>query len=92
MLKIRFVKDVWQENDFMGVYDYLNDTIRIQKNLSLKDKIDTIMHEFGHYFIYKFRLGKNYDYVYDIVCGLLDTRYNNRRKDHFKFLTKYYFK
>jgi len=92
MVKIRFVKDVWQQNKFMGVYDYLNNTIRIQKKLSLKDKIDTIIHEFGHYFIYKFRLGRNYDYVYDIICGLLDSRYKNRRKKYFKELTKYYWK
>jgi len=91
MIKIKFVKDVWQKNDFMGVYDYLNNTIRIQNKLSLKDKIDTILHEFGHYFIYKLKLDKNCNYVYDIICGLLDNRYKNKRK-HFKFLTNYYYK
>lgn len=91
MLKIKFVKDVWQKHDFMGVYDYLNNTIRIQKKLSLKDKIETIIHELGHYFIYKFKLGRNYDYVYDIICGLLDKRYKDKKR-HFKELTKYYWK
>jgi hypothetical protein len=92
MLKIKFVKDVWEKRDFMGVYDYLNNTIRIQTKLSLKDKIETILHELGHYVIYKLRFGRDYDYVYDIICGLIDKRYKNRRKKHFKFLTTYYFK
>jgi len=91
MLKIKFVKDVWQKHGFMGVYDYLNNTIRVQKKLSLKDKIETIIHEFGHYFIYKLRLERNYDYVYDIICGLLDKRYKDKKR-HFKELTKYYWK
>ena len=91
MLKIRFVKDVWERRSFMGVYDYLNNTIRIDKKLSLKDKVETIIHEFGHYIIYKLRLWRYYDYVYDIVCGLLDKRYKNKKK-HFKYLTQYYFK
>jgi len=92
MVKIKFVKDVWQKNGFMGVYDYLNNTIRIQKKLSLKDKIETIIHEFGHYFIYKLKLGRETDYVYDIICALIDKRYKGRRKKSFKFLTTYYFK
>jgi Zn-dependent peptidase ImmA (M78 family) len=92
MLKIKFVKNVWLKYDFMGVYDYLNNTIRIQKKLSLKDKIDTIIHEFGHYIIYKLNLGKNCDYTYDIICILLDSRYKGRRTRTFKSLTKYYFK
>jgi len=91
MFKIKFVKDVWQGNKFIGVYDYLNNTIRIQKKLSLKDKIETIVHELGHYFICKFKLGRNYDYTYDIICALIDKRYKNKKKE-FKFLTEYYFR
>jgi len=90
-MKIKLVKKVWKGYSFLGCYDYLNNAIRIKDNIKLKDKIDTFLHEYIHYLIYKFRLGREFDYVFDIICALLDKRYRKRKIKEFKFLTKYYF-
>jgi len=92
MLKIKFVKKVYKNYEWMGTYISNSNTIRIDCKLTLKDKIETIIHEFGHYLIHK--LSKEIqesNYVYDIVCILLDKRYKGRRKKVFKSLTNYYF-
>jgi Zn-dependent peptidase ImmA (M78 family) len=91
MLKIKFVKKVYKNYGWMGTYIQETNIIKIDRKLSLKDKIETIIHELGHYLIYKFKLGSEANYVYDIICIYLDKRYKGRRKTQFKWLTNYYF-
>lgn len=68
---------------------YTKRTIYIDKKLKLTEKITTLFHEFVHYLIDIFKLGKNYNYVYDIICVLFDKRYKRKSKA-FKWYTDYY--
>ena len=38
-----------------GCYSFKSDTIYIRNDLSFIRKFDTFIHEFGHYFAYRFR-------------------------------------
>ena len=75
----------------MGTYVAETNTIRIDSKLSLKEKISTIIHEFGHYLIYTLGLSDETNYVFDIVCVFFDIRNKKKRIKLFKWLTNYYF-
>lgn len=92
-MKIIFKNRVYRNYQWMGSYCNETSTIIIQKDLKLKDKIETIIHEFGHAVIYKLKLSWNVHYVYDIISILLDyTRSYKKKQKTFIYLTTYYFK
>ncbi len=92
-MKIIFKSRVYKHYKFIGVYKKETSTIIIQKDLKLRDKIFTIIHEFGHYLIDKFNLGKSWDIVFDFIDVLLDGCWGNdkAREKQFKWLIKYYY-
>ncbi len=92
-MNIIFKNRVYRNYKWMGTYCNKTSTIVIQKDLKLKDKIETIVHEFGHAIIYKLKLSWNVHYVYDVVTILLTggRTYKGRQKS-FLWLAKYYFK
>ena len=77
----------FKTKNIIGLYD--KKTIYIDRKLKLTEKIGTFFHEFGHYLIDVFKLGKNYNYVYDIICVLFDKRYK-RKKKAFIWYSNYY--
>jgi len=91
MLKIKFAKKKELGNKLMGVYDSNINTIIIQKKLRLTEKITTIIHEFGHYLIYKLGFSSDTNYVYDIVCIRFEIKREKNRIKIYKWLTSYYF-
>ena len=91
MPKITFASKKRLEPKVMGVYDSNTNTIIIQKTLPLTEKITTIIHEFGHYLIYKLGFSSDTNYVYDIICIRIDINNKTKRIKLYKWLTSYYF-
>jgi hypothetical protein len=92
-MRIVFKKHPYGRWNMDGCYDRTTSSLIIQKDLKLRLKIITIIHEFGHYLIDKLGFGGcgPTDYVYDVICILLDPTYKNKKKT-FRWLAKYYFK
>lgn len=92
-MKIIFKKRVYKNYRLWGICDYENKAIIINSSISLKDKIDTIIHESIHYLIFKIfpcKLITPANYVFDIVANFLDSRIKDKNKQ-FKWLYKYYY-
>jgi Zn-dependent peptidase ImmA (M78 family) len=73
-----------------GYYAQDTNEIVINKRLKLSMKILVGIHEYWHYLIYKFKLGDNFDYTFDVVCMLFNSQCKNKRKN-FLNLAKYYY-
>jgi len=89
-MKILFKKYVYKRTTVQGMYYPESATIVIRSTLTLTHKIITFVHELGHYFIDKCGGDTNVDYVYDVICVLLDPCYK-KKKTVFRWLCKYYY-
>jgi Zn-dependent peptidase ImmA (M78 family) len=71
----------------MGYCDYDSREININKNLKLREKVTTFIHEAIHYFIDKYKISKDLHFLNDIITIIFTIKSPRKRKN---IITKYY--
>jgi Zn-dependent peptidase ImmA (M78 family) len=91
-MKIKFIKNKGFPKNFMGAFEETEKIIFINNKLSLIEKIQTIVHELCHYFIYRFKLDNTYDLLLDILTTYCHTKSKRKKIKYIKMYIEYYFK
>jgi len=72
---------VYHDVPVLGLCDYDNKTIYIEKNQTQEQKIDTLVHELGHYFLELTGISQKIsDSENEIYCQLLTVLFNDLRR------------